>query len=476
MGSASPSRVSYTAQTDSEGKFAFSGLKSGSYQITAERDNYQYNPARPRGTLALTAGGLTTALVLKMTPLGIVAGVIRDSDGDPVQNAQVSLMSWRYDVSGRQLVGRGSALTNDLGEYRLFGVRPGRYYLRASPPSGTLTEEKRETYLAAYYPSGSDPAGAAELDVRPGQEVRGADFMLPRGRAVAVRGRVVPPAGATGLRLAMTLSAERSTYTTTASVTEPEGKFEWRGLTPGSYTLIAQATVGGRQFTARHTLQAGTADIDNVELRPAAPLEIKGAIRIEGVTNFKASQIAIRLDGRYGRGYVAASSKVGGDGSFTIAEIEPDLYRITASPPENLFLKSLSCGNEDVTESGIDLSRGVPCDLAVTVGVNGGRISVLVNDEGLLPAPGAQVTLVPRNARRPDLFKTAAADPSGHCKLIGIAPGDYTLYAWETADIDAIRYDPDFLKPYAADGKSITIREGRGEDVTLKLIPMPEGQ
>jgi hypothetical protein len=42
----------------------------------------------------------------------VIAGVIRDENGEPVQNAQVNLMSWRYDDLGRQLVGRGLSLTN----------------------------------------------------------------------------------------------------------------------------------------------------------------------------------------------------------------------------------------------------------------------------------------------------------------------------------------------------------------------------
>ena len=40
-------------------------------------------------------------------------------------------------------------------------------------------------------------------------------------------------------------------------------------------------------------------------------------------------------------------------------------------------------------------------------------------------------------------------------------------------DWNAVRYDPDFLKPYEALGQTVQISEGASEHVTVKLIKKP---
>ena len=86
------------------------------------------------------------------------------------------------------------------------------------------------------------------------------------------------------------------------------------------------------------------------------------------------------------------------------------------------------------------------------------------------------MTLVAESTRRNDLFKSTSADAGGHFKILGVAPGSYRLYAWEEADLNAVRYDPDFVKPFESLGKSLQIAEGARESVSLKQIAKPAGQ
>ena len=71
------------------------------------------------------------------------------------------------------------------------------------------------------------------------------------------------------------------------------------------------------------------------------------------------------------------------------------------------------------------------------------------------------------------LFKEGSASPQGLFVIAGIAPGAYKLYAWEDVDANAVRYDPDFLKPYEARGQAVQISESASERVTVKLIKKP---
>jgi hypothetical protein len=136
-------------------------------------------------------------------------------------------------------------------------------------------------------------------------------------------------------------------------------------------------------------------------------------------------------------------------------------------------VKSVRCGATDVTESGVDLTGGAGCDLAITLSANGGQIDGQVQNESGNPAPGARVTLVAQGTRRDDLFKQTSTDVNGHFKITVVPPSNYRLYAWEEVDSNAVRYDPDFIKPFENQGQSIQISEGDKQTVNLKRIAAP---
>src|SRR5205085_1817725 len=59
-----------------------------------------------------------------------VSGRILDEFGEPVADASVSAMRREYASGKRRLVQSGrNSLTNDLGQFRLFGLPPGEYYI-----------------------------------------------------------------------------------------------------------------------------------------------------------------------------------------------------------------------------------------------------------------------------------------------------------------------------------------------------------
>ncbi len=96
------------------------------------------------------------------------------------------------------------------------------------------------------------------------------------------------------------------------------------------------------------------------------------------------------------------------------------------------------------------------------------------NDE---PVADAVIVAVPeaRFRNRPDRYRKAVADQSGHFSLRGLPPGDYTLFAWESVDGEAY-YNPEYLRDYEGRGKPMRVREGNRISVQLKAIPSAEDQ
>jgi hypothetical protein len=139
-----------------------------------------------------------------------------------------------------------------------------------------------------------------------------------------------------------------------------------------------------------------------------------------------------------------------------------------------MYLKSARCGAAEIVDSKIDLTGGSGCELSVVLSYNGGRIEGSVQDGNGKPVAAGLIALVPVGPNRPSPpVKVGTGSREGRFLLQGIAPGAYRLYAWENADADAVRRDPDFLKPYEALGQAVQVSEGGSERVTLKLIKKP---
>lgn len=141
--------------------------------------------------------------------------------------------------------------------------------------------------------------------------------------------------------------------------------------------------------------------------------------------------------------------------------------------PENFFVKSIRLGEQEVSETGIDLTQGVPAqELTIVVNLNAGVIEGSVKNADDEPATGARVTLIPDIGHR-SLTVSTDTDQNGHFILKGVAPGDYKIYAWEDIE-DGAEQDPDFMKPHESEGKTVSIKERSHETVQLKAIPAPE--
>jgi len=66
-----------------------------------------------------------------MLQAAVITGRVVDEDGDPLPNFEVGLLRKLPGKSREPAVTRNDR-TNDLGEYRLFGLAPGRYFVSAA--------------------------------------------------------------------------------------------------------------------------------------------------------------------------------------------------------------------------------------------------------------------------------------------------------------------------------------------------------
>lgn len=224
----------FTATTDDQGKFRITDVDEGPYRIVAARNGFarqeygQRSFNRPGTVMNVRAGQQVTDVSFRLTAASTVSGRVLDSLGEPQPGVTVQVLRSTYDATGkRTLQPAGSARTNDLGEYRMYWINPGRYLVSANAARSTLelitagasqaaaqsqnpAQAQQAAQAAAmfggganpnevsdsglgltYYPGTPDASRALAVDLQPGEEIRGIDFTLLRTQRVRISGRVV---------------------------------------------------------------------------------------------------------------------------------------------------------------------------------------------------------------------------------------------------------------------------------------------
>src|SRR5687768_14057382 len=132
---------SHTVMADDSGRFELTKLPAGRYQLSAAKGGFvtlqhgQRRPLEPGRPLVVANGQTLTDINFTLPRGSVISGRVVDPFGDTVTGASVQVHAYRYVNGRRQLTMAGSgAPTDDRGQFRIFGLLPGDYYVSAGPP------------------------------------------------------------------------------------------------------------------------------------------------------------------------------------------------------------------------------------------------------------------------------------------------------------------------------------------------------
>jgi hypothetical protein len=388
----------FAAVTDDEGKFAIRAIPAGRYTLEAEKPGYLTNSygARRAGmpgiTLPVRAGQHLDRLLVVL-PLGaVISGRLTLGSGIPLRETEVvAIPTARQAAEPRGTLSRDRFFSDDQGNYRIWGLAGGEYFVVALPefstgevqrrtpedfdaiaralttgvgnvasgvgvPAAASGKRDRAGYGPTFYPSTPVATLATTIRVKAGDVIGGADLTIAPFRISTVAGSVIDSNGQPVEQAWVNVEAVGPTLTARVATrrlpvrTDSSGLFEILDLPPGTYRVMAtgvQSTPpgGDGEGKTRSTWAATTVDVVNVDvvnlalvLQPSRTLSgrvvleqpvVPAAVTETRVTlvSLEAGRSSNPLPPPFG-GDLSRRATVESDGSFVVHDIRPGNYEL----------------------------------------------------------------------------------------------------------------------------------------------------
>ena len=487
-----------TTTSDRDGRYEFPDLPAGRYTVSASRDGFvsmmigQRRPDAQPVPIDVADAQSVEAPDLVLPRGSVITGRILDEFGEPLTEVPVNALQrrlingrWRFlNVTGRAVV------TNDVGEFRLYGLKPGRYYV--ATPRRRLTAGSDETeavwgYSETYYPGTASSSDAQAVAVGLGETLTGVDFTLVPTRLVTVSGTAINGRGEPlrfGVVTVMTADGERWTSANNTASILSDGTFAVKGLPPGSYMLRMPIPLDvGRSLLpvsrlaevdyVTATVDVNGSDIGGVVLQPRRMLTLSGRMTTDAPgAPLRTAEPTVVVSTLDADGF-SVTSRVAGDGTFQLTVPAAPMTIKVELASAQWAVKAVKVSGVDITDTGVDLrNAGDVVGVAVTITNRPQELSGAVIRPDGNAVPGATVLIFPEERQRwlfgTRLMPMVRADAQGGYALSSLPPGRYLAAAFEFVE-PLVPNDPEFLENLRTRAIGFSLADGEQKTLTLSL-------
>ncbi|MBI3860214.1 MAG: carboxypeptidase regulatory-like domain-containing protein, partial [Thaumarchaeota archaeon] len=377
------------AVSDAEGMVRFVNISEGKFGVLATELGTGLQ-GRASGT---SVRDDEIAVVATLTASGRVSGTFVTTDGKPIPNAQIVLLSGDIEAF---------TITDANGRFELFAIPVGRFTVEGNDPiRGRL--------------------GRATGDLRFEGEVAEVTIVeLPRG---VVEGRVLQANGFTPVPGAeIKIQVDSFVPTVLQATTRPDGSFRFEGVSAGTFTLTATGPVSNFRGSA-----TGAVATEGEVVTQDVLLEAFGALHVKvfGDDGAPVGNAEVELFGaeRDRKGTVDTN------GEFTFDFLKLGKYSLVAT--------SLAERHNGGDASAELLQPGQTVDVEIHLrGVGEVKVKVVAADR-VTPVASVEVTLTARAASREEsprpfggrLLGFTDANGMGMVTFPGVAVGDFFVTA-----------------------------------------------
>jgi hypothetical protein len=481
----------YAASSDSDGHFVLKDIPPGRYKFFASHtgfveQHYKAGTNNEGPLFSLKAGEKVGDILFRLIAAAVITGRISNEDGDPMQDIEVVAVrrpteeeTEDEDAPAQHKIQTepvASAESDDRGQYRIFGLKPGEYFVRAEdtaePHNGVQVDSsfwaKRELgsdIASVYFPGVAQLSQAQVVPLKAGEEAQ-ADITMRRVKTLEISGRVV---GAKGPAARTMVRLEPADFGQSDfgrdDTTDDKGNFRFRNVPEGTYYILAyQRDPGSRVYESRVRQKVEVGE-DNIEALTVSLVNggatIQGRVKVDGSSSIVLDRIGLALSPTDENGDLGAYCEVKKDGSFELKSVHDGSYAIRVLGLENDgFVKAARRGPDDLFEKGVQVEGGASGRIDLTVSSEGAQLEGSVTD-GDGPVIGARVRLVPDPLTPYNHLRIhrTNTDQLGQFSLKDIAPGKYKVTAKRmlTSEEATNKSDPQAIRLSESEHKKIQI-------------------
>ena len=523
--------------TDDTGVFLLAELPAGRYTLSVSKSGFvslSYGQRRPlqSGTPLQLADGQEIKDIEFRLPRGsVIAGHVYDETGDPLPGVLVRVLRYQYQQGDKRLAPAGTAQTDDQGQYRVWGLMPGDYYIdaqsrinlpfggpagrgggvggRGAGPGGRgggggaaaaiagvvgaiaggnvaalfgPDDENQKAYAPTYFPGVTSITEAQPITLGLSQTSADVDFNLQLVHVARVSGHVTDPDGTATWSGNVSLVVDSATVgrgggfgMNYGSRIQYDGTFDISNVPPGRYTLQARGNDNDAPQFASQPLTVGSTDID-VSVVLANSATISGTIvfppsqtQLPDFSNMRVA--APSVDNSIGG---QAQGRVDKDGRFTITGVQAGGHLIRPGGQlRGWTLKAVTIDGRDVTDAAVDLRSGQHLErVEMTLTDRTNEINgTLTGDQG---APITEYTVLAFSTDstfwRPQSrhIATARPDQTGHFRIRGLPAGDYYVTTVDPAQ-QGEWYEPGYLEEHRLGAAHVALGEGDTKAQDFKI-------
>jgi sarcosine oxidase gamma subunit len=495
-----------SAVADAQGRYEFTDVQPGEYVLWAEAGEhrsthlrqafgqaapFEFTVGRAHSNIRLNPGEARSGVDMALARALAIEGRVSDAWDDPMADVEVTLT--RADGAAVRIEPGAS---DDRGEYRLFGVAPGRYRVCAAAPNTLFSNpssqpDSSSRLVRTCHPASPGDSNAADV-ILVADDARGIDIRMQRSGTYSVAGSVHDAAGALvqGARVsAMSLSE----HSASSHATTREGSYLLPGLTRGRY--LVQAFIGGpanpgdTRPPARE-LERGYAfvDVDSADVG-GLDLSVSKATKITGRVVFKGDSapgptrwqmiVHLRFPVEWPSYDRPPFSPVDGNLAFELSAVSrvPQAVGISGLP-DGWVLESVRYGARDILDVPVDFGADpapARLDLVLTNKVAATRVRVTEAD-GSRPAISYHVILLPRDPARWQVGHFASPEEAlsdGVLSLGPHLPGEYLIAAIPSGDYGILLMNSARIASLSSVAIPVTLVQGANPVIELRLTRLP---
>ena len=342
--------------------FEIKQIEAGRYNFYAAHIGYLEQRYQAKGTergggavLSLLPEQVVNDVVFRLVRAGVITGRVVDDSGEPMVGITVSVLRQptqeeREDAGTRaknlEMRSISMGQTDDRGEYRIFGLKPGEYYIKASEAGGLpfsngmmerghmerLVRELGSQFAPLYYPGVTQLDQAQAVQLQAGEEMQ-ADFAMRRIKLVEVSGKVIGQDGtpASGAYVHLSQRGVSDWISDFGSSTDNKGEFSIKGVPPGNYLIGAGVYEEGKMQQTRQRLDVGEDNVDSVRLNLGGGATIHGrVVTATGAPLSSTHTVVVLEPTKEETDKESGFAEVKKDGSFELEGIADGSYAVHA--------------------------------------------------------------------------------------------------------------------------------------------------